>query len=130
MRLIVVAAAVVTIAVATVAHVVHGAAIPFFETFAEVVLGFVATNRRMLVHLVVIGVSVTAIHVIVAGRFHAFMEALALIVAVVIRIALPIAAILVLILRGAVLGVWGRRRLLCRSLDGYRSGHAKSKGGD
>ena len=98
--LIVVSAVVtITITIAVVAHVVHGAAVAFLEACPEVALFFVAADRRMLVHLVIIGVSVTAVLVVMASCFHAFVEPLTLGIAVVIGIALPVATILILILR-------------------------------
>jgi hypothetical protein len=89
---------VVTITIAVVLHVVHGAAIAFLEAVAEfATVAFV--DRRMLVDLMIVGICVTAIHVITTSCLHTFTEALALRVTIAVGGAIPVAiAILVLIL--------------------------------
>lgn len=118
------------VAVTTVVHMVHGPTIAFLETLTEVASGFIAANRWMFIHLMVIGIGTPAIHVVVAGSFHTFMEALALGIPVSFWITIPVAAILILILRLAVLRVRGRRRLLRGSFHGCRGGHTEGKCGN
>ena len=118
----------IIVAIAVMLHVIHCAAIAFLEAvpeFATVAL----VDGWVLVHLVVVGVGVTAIHVIAAGGFHTFTEALALRVAIPIGSAIPVTAtILILILWGAVLrrARWWRR-FLGGGLDRCRRGHAEGK---
>ena len=120
----------VTIAVAVMLHVVHGAAIAFLEAFAEFA-AIMLVDRRMLVDLMVVGIGMTAIHVVTTRCFNAFTEALTLWIAVAVRGAIPIAItvlVLILRLRSAILRrVRWWRRFLGGGLDGCRSGHAEGK---
>src|SRR3569833_2545364 len=73
----------VAITIAVVPHMIHGSAIAFLEAFAEFAT-VVLIDRRVLVYLMIISISVTAIHIVAAGCFHTFTEALAL------RVTIPI----------------------------------------
>jgi hypothetical protein len=121
----------ITIAIAVMLHVVHSAAITCLEAVAEfATVAFV--DRRMLVHLVIIGIGVTAIHVVTAGSLYTFTEALALRVAITVGSAIPIAIailILVLSLGSAVLRI-ARVLLLGGCLDCCRGCHAESQSGN
>jgi hypothetical protein len=124
--LVIIMVAAVTIVVAIMLHMIHGAAIAFLEALAVVVARFIALNRGMLVHPAVIGVGVSTVREVATGSFHAIMKALSLRVAVVVGRAIPIAItilILTLGLGSAVLRV-ARVLLLGGSLDCYRGGHA------
>jgi hypothetical protein len=125
--LVVVTAVTITI----MPHMIHGAAVAFFEAVTEfAAVAFV--NRRMLVDLMIVGVGVAAIHVVTTSRFHTFAESLPLRVPIAIGSAIPVAiAILVLTLRlgGAVLRIT-RILLLGGSLDCHRGGHAESESGN
>ena len=131
MGLIIVTAITIAIAVAVMLHVVHSAAITCLEAVAEfATVAFV--DRRMLVHLVIIGIGVTAIHVVTAGSLYTFTEALALRVAITVGSAIPIAIailILVLSLGSAVLRI-ARVLLLGGCLDCCRGRHAESQSGN
>jgi hypothetical protein len=132
-RLIIVTAVTITIsiAVAVMLHVVHCAAITFLEAVAEFA-AVVLVDWRMLVHLVIIGIGVTAIHVVTARSLDTFTEALALGVAITVGSAIPIAIailILVLSLGSAVLGI-ARVLLLGGCLDCCRGCHTESESGN
>src|SRR5947207_189607 len=126
---------VVTITIAVVLHVVHGAAIAFLEAIAELT-AVMFVDRRVFVHLVIVCIGPAMVHIVATCRFNTFTEALALRVTITIRRAIPIAitiAVLVLILRlrSAVL----RRvrwwwRFLGGGLDGCGRSHAEGKCGN
>src|SRR3569623_1948702 len=108
-------------------HVVNSAAITCLEAVAEfATVAFV--DRRMLVHLVIIGIGVTAIHVVTAGSLYTITEALALRVAITVGSAIPI-AIAILSLGCAVLRI-ARVLLLGGRLDCCRGCHAESQSGN
>jgi hypothetical protein len=118
-------AVVVTIMIAVVLHVIHGATVAFFKALAEFA-PIMFVDGRVLVHLMIVGVGVTAIHVIPASGFNTFTEALPLRISVSVWSAIPVAItilILALGLGSAVLRIaWVL--LLGGSLDGCRGGHA------
>jgi hypothetical protein len=124
---------VVTVTIAVVLHVVHGAAIAFLEAIAELT-AVMFVDRRVFVHLVIVRIGPAMVHIVATCRFNAFTEALALRVTITIRRAIPIAiAVLVLILRlrSAVLRrAWWWWRFLGGSLDGCGRSHAEGKSGN
>ena len=116
----------VTIPIAIVLHVVHGATVAFLEAFAEFP-AILSVDRGTFEYIMIIGIGVTMIHVVAACGFNAFTESLPLRIAVAVGGAIPAAItilVLVLILRGA-----GLRRARIGFLRGglgrYRSGHAE-----
>jgi hypothetical protein len=111
--------------VAIVSHMFHGTAIAFLESFAEIVAGFIAFNRRVLVHLVVVGIGMATLVKVASGGFHAFMESLALGVAIAVRRAIPVT---IVILRLNCSG--NGPRFMCASLDCRGCRHAESKSGN
>jgi|KBSSwiStaDraftv2_1062776.scaffolds.fasta_scaffold11915_10 hypothetical protein len=127
---------VVTITIAVVLHVVHGAAIAFLEAIAELT-AVMFVDRRVFVHLVIVCIGTAMVHIVATCRFNAFTEALALRVTITIRRAIPITitiAVLVLILRlrRAVLrrARWWWWRFLGGGLDGCGRSHAEGKSGN
>ena len=128
MGLIVVAAVTVTIVVPIALHMVHGAAIAFFEAVAEF-SAIPLINGRVLVDLMIVGIGMTMVHEITTGCLNTFAEPLALRITVLVGSAIPVAiAILVLVL---VLRRAGLRRsrigFLRAGLDGDWRGHAEGK---
>jgi len=121
---------VVTITIAVMLHVIHGATIAFLKAFAEFST-ILSVDRRAFENVVIVCVGVTVIHVVTAGRFYAFTESLTLWVAIAIRGAIPVAiAILVLILRlrsAGLRGARGQGRFLCRCFDRCGCGDAEGK---
>jgi hypothetical protein len=119
---------VVAVTIAIMPHMVHGPAIAFLKAVAEfAAITFI--HRRMLVHVMVVGIGVATIRVVAASSFDAFTEALTLWITVPIRGAIPIAiAVLIAIL---ILGGTGCRLCFMRhGLDGSGRGDAKGKSGN
>jgi len=127
-------AIIVAVTIAIMLHVIHGAAIAFLEALAELA-AIVVVDRRVLIHLVIVGIGLVVIHVVAASSFHALAEPLPLRVAIGIRCTVPVAIaitvailILILVLRGAVLrSARGRRWFLGRHFDRCWRGHAECK---
>jgi hypothetical protein len=95
---LIVVAITVTITVTIVFHMIHGAAIAFFEAFAEFA-AIMFVDGRMFVHLVIVGVGVAAVHIVPACSFDTLAKSLALRVAVAVGGAIPVAiAVLILVL--------------------------------
>jgi hypothetical protein len=119
----------ISIPITVMLHMIHGAAIAFLEAIAEFA-SITFVDGRMFVYLVIVGIGVTTVHIIAAGSFDTFMEALALRVAIPVGGSIPVAiAVLILILglRSAILRGARRWRFLSGSRDGCRRGHAESE---
>src|SRR3569833_2281758 len=96
----------VTIPIAIVLHMVHGAAVAFLEAFAEFPT-ILSVDRGAFEDIVIVRIGVTMINVVAACGYNTIAEALPLRVAVAVGCAIPVAItilVLVLILRGA--GLW------------------------
>jgi hypothetical protein len=83
--------------VVVVPHVLHGASIPFAETFAEFPAG-ISLDRWVFVHFMVIGIPMVVFDHIVPGCFNAFVEAAALRIAVFRWRLLPAVLIMIVVL--------------------------------
>ena len=116
----------VTITVTIVFHMVHGAAIAFFEAIPEYP-AIALIDGRMFVDVVVVCIGVAMLHVVASSGFHAFVEALALHIAIAVGGAIPI-AILIAVL---ILGCTGCRLCFMRDgLDGSGRCNAEGKSGN
>lgn len=102
-------------------HVFDGAMITLFEAFPEC-SAVMFIDRRMLVDVVVIGISVTTVRNIVPGSFDTFMETAALGILVRVGRTIPV-AILILILRCCGQGLSRR----CIRLECAWGGDAEGK---
>jgi hypothetical protein len=91
------------VAIVIMHHVIHGAAIPFTEAFAEVLASF-SFNWRMLVHFMVIGVGVTMLADILSCSFYALVKTALLDIAIIRRGLVPTILVVVLVL----CGTWNR----------------------
>jgi hypothetical protein len=95
-------AIVITVAIAIMLHVIHGAPIALFEAFAKIVAGF-SLVRGVLIHLVVIGIGVAMLAVVLSRSFNALVKTALLCVAISRWCRIP--AVVVLVLGGARSGL-------------------------
>ena len=70
-------------------HVVHGTVIALAEAFAEIPLRFAALYGWVLVHLMIVGIGMAMLAEVVPCRFHAFVIAALLCVAITIWSLVP-----------------------------------------
>ena len=89
----------VVVMVAIVLHMIHGATITLSEAFAKLVASC-SLVRRVLVHLMVIGIGVTMLAVVMPGCFNALVKTALLNIAVVSGSSVPTVVVLVLRRRG------------------------------
>lgn len=115
-----------------VLHVIHGATVAFLEAVTEfATIAFV--DWGMFVHLMVVGIGVTAVHIVAASSFHTFSEALALGISIAVGSPIPVAItilVLIRILRSAILRSARRGCFLRGGLDCCGRSYADSKSGN
>ena len=85
----------VVVVIAIVLHMIHGAAIALFEAFAKFVASFTFV-RRVLVHLMVVGIGVAMLAVVMSCGFDTLVKTALLCIAVVSGSSVPAIVVLVL----------------------------------
>ena len=80
-------------------HVVHGTVIALTEALAEITAGFSSLDWRVLVHLMIVSIGMAMPAEVVPCRFHSFVIAPLLRIAITIRRLIPAIPVPILILR-------------------------------